>query len=584
MSHAPLYALAALAALAVLAGGSERAAAAARACPATNPPNELVLAGGSPQTAQLDTKFDATLQVALANTNGCTLTGQLAGVSVEFDAPSSGASGTFGSTDTASATVGTSAAGVASAPAFTANETAGSYTVEVHSAYGSATLELSNTAAGVAASIEAVGATSQAAKVSSLYGQPLQAQIRDGDGNPVAGATVTFAVQPGSYGAGAAFLTGGDQASAVANSAGIATAPPLQANGSPGRFSATASTRDLSAVATYSLDNHAAEPTLTAAAAAGQATAGTRYPQPLTVRFLDETGMPIEGAPITFTLIPGGAGAGGGVVGGTFATGGSQAVVLTDATGSASSPPVVAGQSAGTFSASAEVSGAPVRVSFELRNLPPRLAVATKPLTAVAGSRYRGPLTVHVRDAGGRPVADAPVVFVLAPAANGAAASFVGGAAQATVESDARGRATSPAMVANTTAGTLTATASSGGKTIELTLTNRAGAPTALTAGAASGSSTETGHRLSVPLAVTVTDANGNPVSGVTVTFAAPRHGPSGTFTVHARQRWTVRAKSDRNGVALASPFTANHTAGGFVVSVRAGAARTAFALVNEAS
>src|SRR5262245_63157425 len=70
-------------------------AVAADACPTSNPPNMLKVVGGSSQTAQLGKAFQTNLQVALANSNGCPLTGPLAGVSVDFTAPANGASGTF---------------------------------------------------------------------------------------------------------------------------------------------------------------------------------------------------------------------------------------------------------------------------------------------------------------------------------------------------------------------------------------------------------------------------------------------------------------------------------------------------------
>jgi hypothetical protein len=54
--------------LTAAAGGS--ALGAGRACPASNPPNELVLAAGSGQQAQLGKQFAQSLQVQLANTNG----------------------------------------------------------------------------------------------------------------------------------------------------------------------------------------------------------------------------------------------------------------------------------------------------------------------------------------------------------------------------------------------------------------------------------------------------------------------------------------------------------------------------------
>ena len=85
--------------LAIAAGPS---AGAGSACPASNPPNTLVLSGGSGQTAQLGRQFQGNLQVALANSDGCPLTGNLAGISVDFVAPGGGASGIFASTAPAS--------------------------------------------------------------------------------------------------------------------------------------------------------------------------------------------------------------------------------------------------------------------------------------------------------------------------------------------------------------------------------------------------------------------------------------------------------------------------------------------------
>ena len=52
-----------------------------------------MLAGGSGQTTQLGNPFLQSLQVALANTNGCPLTGNLAGINVDFAAPGGGPSG-----------------------------------------------------------------------------------------------------------------------------------------------------------------------------------------------------------------------------------------------------------------------------------------------------------------------------------------------------------------------------------------------------------------------------------------------------------------------------------------------------------
>src|SRR4029077_1793493 len=120
---------------AALAAGAGSSSAAGTACPASNGPNELVLVGGAAQTAQLGKQFQSPLQVMLANSNGCPLTRNLARISVEFDAPGSGASGIFASSGTHVARVGTDAQGTAIAPPYTANYTAGNYSVDAESDY-----------------------------------------------------------------------------------------------------------------------------------------------------------------------------------------------------------------------------------------------------------------------------------------------------------------------------------------------------------------------------------------------------------------------------------------------------------------
>ena len=82
---------------AVVVGGSSAAADAGgpsptpttSSCPTSNPPNELVLAGGTPQTAQLGAAFATALAVTLANTDGCPLSPSPAGTAITFTAPAS---------------------------------------------------------------------------------------------------------------------------------------------------------------------------------------------------------------------------------------------------------------------------------------------------------------------------------------------------------------------------------------------------------------------------------------------------------------------------------------------------------------
>jgi protocatechuate 3,4-dioxygenase beta subunit len=470
----------------VLAASGAGARAASSACPTSNPPNELALVGGSGQQAQLGTQFAQNLQVALANTNGCPLTGSLAGVTVNFDGPGSGAGGIFAGSGSREAYVGTDSQGVATAPPFTANFTVGTYAVDAHSDYGSVELSLSNTANGLPSAIAATGTSSQEAPVNGSYGEPLQARVTDANGNPVQGANVTFAILPGTTGASANVI--GGQPSATTDSNGVATSPPLIANALPGRFTATASTGGVSTVATYTLDNHATTTTLQMTSTHDpRATIDTRYRSLLHARLFDANGQPIEGATVTF------------------------AITAAD---------------------------------------------------------------------------------------NGAAANFLGGAGQATALTDSNGLATAPPVIANKTAGSFTATVTAlGAEPRRCTLENLAAAPAGITAGAANGQSTSISARFPIPFAVIITDKNGNPVAGATITFTAPAEGAGGHFTVprpkknaHVRTTKTrvrtsriVRVRTNSEGIAVAPPFTANASVGGYVVTatVKHNSVRTAFSLVN---
>jgi hypothetical protein len=87
------------------------------------------------------------------------------------------------------------------------------------------------------------------------------------------------------------------------------------------------------------------------------------------------------------------------------------------------------------------------------------------------------------------------------------------------------------------------------------------------------------GSTFAVPLQATVTES-GIPLSGMLVIFAAPKNGPSGTFSGNAN------VLTDSNGVATAPAFTANSNIGGpyNVTATQAGISTPAvFALTNTA-
>ena len=95
--------------------------------------------------------------------------------------------------------------------------------------------------------------------------------------------------------------------------------------------------------------------------------------------------------------------------------------------------------------------------------------------------------------------------------------------------------------------------------------------------------STTAGTSFNAPLSAVVTDANGNPVANVLVTFNSPSGGAGGTFfatspggtcttasTPGATAVSSCAATTNANGVASSLTFTANAVSGSYVVSATA--------------
>ncbi len=307
-------------------GGTSPTGTGTSNCPSSNPPNQLTLVAGTPQTATLGSGFASNLQVALTNSNGCAVTGT-AGVPVTFNAPSSGASGVFSTSGSDTVIVGADASGTVAAPLFTANTTAGSYTVTASSQYGPVSFSLTNTAAGIPARIVAVSLKSRSASVMGRYPQPLQVKVLDSGGNPIAGTTVAFTLGSGgtspcgtttSSSASATFAGGGTQATATTDANGLATSPTFAANTTAGSFTATAVVSSgggggnesagkagapTVTPVSFSLSNLAGKPTKIAPGVGSTQSAitGNPFPIALAVTVTDAQKNPVPGAIITFS-------------------------------------------------------------------------------------------------------------------------------------------------------------------------------------------------------------------------------------------------------------------------------------------
>lgn len=199
------------------------------------------------------------------------------------------------------------------------------------------------------------------------------------------------------------------------------------------------------------------------------ASVGTVYGQALTVKLVDGQGVGVVGKPVSFQLPASGASA-------SFAGNTAQAQVLTDADGVAVSPLFTANSVPGNFQATASAEGA-VPVQFALSNMAAGTPVLSLQIlsgggqSAAVGAAFADAVRVQLRNAQGAAVAGQTVTFSLP--AQGASASFAGGAVSAQATTDAQGIAVSPTFTANQTVGSYDMlAAASGASSVSASLQN----------------------------------------------------------------------------------------------------------------
>jgi hypothetical protein len=282
------------------------------------------------------------------------------------------------------------------------------------------------------------------------------------------------------------------------------------------------------------------------------ATINTAFGTALQVTVRDASNNPVNAVTVTFAAPTSGAS-------GTFAGGLNTAV--TNASGVATSATFTANATAGgPYTVTASVAGVATPASFSLTNLsasPAKVAVTSgSGQSAVINTAFTAPLVATVTDSGNNPVSGVVVTFT--PPASGASGTFAGGANTATT--NASGVATSAVFTSNSVAGgpyNVVASAT-GATSANFSFTNTPGPASKVVVTSGSGQSAAISTAFAAPLVATVTDSGNNPVSGVTVTFAPPTSGASGTFAGGVNTTTT-----NASGVATSATFTANATAGG---------------------
>ncbi len=274
----------------------------------------------------------------------------------------------------------------------------------------------------------------------------------------------------------------------------------------------------------------------------------------LVVQVTDTWGNPVQSASITFTAPSSGPS-------GTFSNSTATISGTTGSNGQASSGTFTADTVAGgPYNVSASTSG-PAPVNFVLTNTPgpaSKLVYTIEPSTnqnITAGASF--PVKVAVEDTYGNPeTGDTSTTVTLAIGANpGSGTLTCAGGNTATVSG---GVATFSCSINKASNGyTLSATSNPAhGTVISNGFNIVAGTPASITVVSGSSQSATQGSAFSNPLVAMVSDAEGNPVSGASVTFTAPSSGASGTFSNSSN---TITAPTGSNG-QVSEVLTANHT------------------------
>jgi len=424
--------------------------------------------------------------------------------------------GTLGGT----ATVNTNASGVASFTNLAITGTIGARTLSFSTsglpALLSGPIQLN---AGASATVTAVGATALSGTAGVAVGTPITVSVADQSGNPVAGATVTFAVT-----AGGGSVTGATPATSVSGQATLGSWTLGMVAGTLNTLSAS--------VASLTPVVYSATPAAGAAAALQLTTQpGTTSaingaalsPQPV-VQVTDAFGNVVTQSGLTVTAA---IASGGGVLGGTASS-------STNASGVASFSGLSITGTAGAHSLS--FSSAPLTAatstSFTLT------AGAATTLAVSGGDNQSGTVgaalptapAVLITDQSGNPVSGVAVTF--------AVASGGGSATGTSTNTNASGIATLGSWTLGTTAGANTLSAASGslaGSPLTFTATGTPAAASQLTITTQPSSSATNGVALAQQPVLQLRDAFGNAVSqaGVGVTAAASGSGSvAGTSTI----------------------------------------------------
>lgn len=514
---------------------------------------------GDGQGAGLGSSYGAPLQAKVADPFG----NAIAGVSVTFTAPSSGASVSFAGP----ATVTTDPSGVAISPAMTAISEPGAFQVSAATpgAASPALFNLSNLPGSGANHLAFIQQPTDTLDIATIT-PPVTVQLQDGSGNPVQTAGVAVTLQPNALARRLRLVSG--TATQNTDATGLATFANLSGS-QAGTYQLTALASGVASATSNLFHITASQPAVIEPAPGTPADiivpAGSSTS--VQARILDAARNPVRGVRVVFTAPTSGPS-------GTFG-GQSSIAVDTDENGYASAA-ITSNGILGDYAITASSTAITGSIVYELTNAPvgtSTLAFVQQPCNTAAGQPIAPPVTVQVRDAAGNAagIAGVPVTLSLS-SGNGL---ISGTLVQLT---NPNGLATfNDLRVDQTGSKRLRAISPQQAPTESNAFQITPGAPASIAAFSGAPQSTTAAQQFPLRLQARVTDAAGNGISGAGVTFTAPSSGPSGSFAGAA----TVT--TGFNGLATAPVLTADGIAGDFMATASESglSSPAAFSLTN---
>ena len=353
------------------AGISETVTFTAEAIPPT-----LTSASGNNQIATTGTALANPFVVEVRDGNG----NALPGIAVTFVVLTGGG--------TLSDTTSTTDADGQAASTLSLGAAPGTNTVEVSAAGISETVTF--TAEAIPPTLTSVSGNNQMSATGTALANPFVVEVRDGNGNPLAGFAVTFVV-----------LTGGGTLSTETMTTGAngQAASTLSLGAAPGTNTVEVSAAGISETVTFTSEG--IPPTLTSVSGNNQmATTGTTLTNPFVVEVRDGNGNPLAGVAVAFAVL-----AGGGAL--------SNTTSITDASGQATST-LILGSDPGTNIVEVSAEGVSETITFTAEGIPPTLtSVSGNNQMATTGTALANPFVVEVRDGNGNPLAGVVVTFAV---------------------------------------------------------------------------------------------------------------------------------------------------------------------------